>query len=121
MSLSDSFPLVHLLLHMSVAGMLVLTLIVILSVVSLGTLFLKSSQVRAVKLADRSMMAQLGQAASLEDVSKAVAKGTPDGLRTVLRWGVAEASIISPDHAEGALMVEAAIESGQCFCNLLGG
>lgn len=112
MSLSESFPLVHLLLHMSVAGMLVLTFIVALSVVSLGTLFLKWSQIRAVKLSDRAMMAQLGQASSLEEVSKAVSKGTPDGLRTVLRWGVAEASIISPNHSEGALMVEAAIESG---------
>lgn len=112
MPFSESFPLVHLLLHMSVAGFLVMALIVVLSIVSVGTLFLKWSQIRAVKLSDRAMMTQLGQAQSLEDVSRAVSKGTPDGLRTVLRWGVAEASIIPPGHNESALMIENAIESG---------
>jgi biopolymer transport protein TolQ len=112
MPLSESFPLVQLLLHMSVAGMLVLTLIVILSVVSLGTLFLKWSQIGTVSRSDRAMMGQLGQATSLEDVSRAVSKGDPEGLRTVLRWGVAEAAIIPPGHPESALMIQDAIESG---------
>ncbi|MEN9353124.1 MAG: protein TolQ [Fibrobacterota bacterium] len=112
MPLSESFPLIHLLLHMSVAGFLVMAFIVVLSVVSLGTLFLKWSQIRAVRQADRVMMNQLGQATCFEDISRAVSKGTPDGMRTVLRWGVAEAAIIPPNHPESALMIESAIESG---------
>lgn len=112
MPLSDSFPLVHLLLHMSVAGMLVTAVILFLSVISLGALFQKLGQIRSVTVSDRAMMAQLGQATSLEDVSRAVSRGEPAGLRTVLRWGVAEAAIIPPGHPESTLMIEAAIESG---------
>jgi biopolymer transport protein TolQ len=112
MSATDSFPLLQLLLHLSFAGILVLALIGLLSVVSLGVLFQKIQQFRAVGAADKAMMNQLGQASSFEDVSRAVSKGESEGMRVVLRWGVAEAAIIPPGHPESTMMIQEALESG---------
>jgi len=112
MSISEQIPLIHLLLHMSAAGILIISLIALLSIISLSVLFQKMSQIRSVVRSDRTTMAALGRATNMADLAHIASKGTPEGLRTVLRWGVAEASLVPQGHSEGAQMIQEAIESG---------
>ncbi len=112
MSISDQVPLVHLLLHMSAAGVLILSLISLLSVVSLGVLLQKIFQIRSVTSADRKLRLSMRQARNLNDLAELVTRGEPTGMKAVLRWGVSEAANVPAGHPEGAAMVQEAVESG---------
>jgi len=112
MPLSDKIPLLHLLLNMGLEGLLIIGLIAILSVVSLAVLFQKIGQFRSIASSDRQTVAALGRATTFADVSRIVTQGTPEGLRVVLRWGVAEADLVPPGHPEATMMIQEALESG---------